>query len=175
MKKQVNKQIIQSILLMGLGFLWMWAGTGQNSLKSSGDFVVHVEKADADMFYMEAIKIWRITISTPPLQYKKTSKQGTAHLFFSRDFNLEAKEYPIAFSYLNKKDTLGGTFFYREMKQKTNRFTHDTVGRLTVTKVGETLEGTFSYKVYSGSKEPRKSVTVTGKFSIPVKPDFLKK
>ncbi len=114
-------------------------------------------------------------MGTPHPEYKKTGKKVTAHLFFSRNFNLEAKTYPIAFSYLNKKDTMGGTFFYRVKGQRIPSFTYDTTGEITITKTGAAIEGTFSYTVFSsGRKAPKKSVKVTGKFSVPNQPGFPK-
>lgn len=175
MKKQHNtiKHTAAITLMIFMGFLGLLAG--QSSLEVSGDVKAKVTNAQADVFYMKAIKIWRVTIETPFKEYRKTGKKVSAHIFFSRDFTLETKKYPIAFSYLNKKDTLGGSFFNKIKGQRIPGFSFDTKGELTITKIGDTVEGTFSYKTYtSDSKPPQKSVIVSGTFSIPKKPGFPK-
>lgn len=161
------------ILLLIAGITTLYGG--QSSLKVSGDVTANVTDAQADVFYMKAIKIWRITIETPFKEYRKTGKKVSAHIFFSRDFTLETKKYPIAFMYLSKKDTLGGSFFNKIKGQRIPGFSFDTEGELTITKTGDTVEGTFSFKTYtSDSKPPQKSVKVSGTFSIPKKPGFPK-
>ncbi|MCP4214531.1 MAG: hypothetical protein GY765_07730 [bacterium] len=153
--------------LMSFGFLTLCAAGDGNRFKASGDISIDMPKADSSLNYMKRINIWKISITTPRQIHKKTGRNGSIHLFFSRDFTPSAKTYPIAFSYLNKKDTMGGTFFHRVMKERTERFTHDTKGEITFSKVGDLLEGSFSFTVYQGSKAPRKSVTVKGTFSVP--------
>lgn len=144
---------------------------GPAVLETDGDIKIEIQKAQAGIFYMKAIKVWQIVISSPAF-YKKFGKEGSVHLFFSRDFRLKKGKYPVTFNYLGKKDTLGGSFSYHEKQKKTIRFSFDTQGEATFTKVDKTVEGEFSFKVFSKSKEARLSVVVSGKFSAPKKLDF---
>jgi hypothetical protein len=151
------------------------AGTGKATLKVSGEYSANVTDAQASVSYMKRINIWKLTVDTPYKTYKSTGKSATAHIFFSRNFTLAAKTYPIAFSYLNKKDTNGGSFFYRIKGQRIPGFSFDTAGELRITKTGDTIEGTFSYTVFtSDSKPPQKKVKVTGTFSVPNQAGFPK-
>ena len=144
---------------------------GSAELKSTGDIAIEIPQAHISMNYMKRINIWHIRIKTPIKDYRKNGIEGSAHLFFSRRFTLKTGKYPVAFSYLNKKDTMGGTFFYEAKPKKTERFTHNTTGEINFTKIGDLLEGDFSFTVYS-DKENSRSVKVSGKFSLPVKKGF---
>ncbi len=144
---------------------------GSAELKSSGDFKIDIPLAKVYMNYMKRINIWHIWIHTPTKDYKKNGKKGTVHLFFSKNFNIKKGKFPIAFSYLNKKDTMGATFFSRELPKKTMKFTYDTKGEINFTKVGDLIEGEFLFSVFS-DKENKMSVKISGKFSVPRKNGF---
>lgn len=159
------------ILMLLTGFMGLYAG--QSSLEISGDVNANVPKAFASAAYMKAIKIWNVRVSTPYPEYNASGKGYTANLFFNKNFTLATKTYPIAFSYLNKQDTAGGTFFIRSKGKRIPGFIYDTKGELTITKTGDTVEGTFSFTCATrGKKSPKKTVKVSGTFSIPMKPGF---
>lgn len=167
-----KNRILCFLVVMVFAFSFVEAGGG-SAFKVSGDISLDGSGGVAHLYYLKAIKSWRIVISAPRTVYKKTSRTGSINLFFSRKLKtVKAQKYPVAFSYLNQPGTFGGSFIYREKKKQTLMFSYDTAGEVTFTKTGSVLEGTFSFTVYDKGKDPRKKVTVTGTFSIPVKPGF---
>lgn len=169
--RKKNLFIISTLVLVSSAWLFGSVNKRSAEFNIKGDKSLDISDAEVDMNYMKRIKIWHIFISTPANIYKKNGKKGTVHLFFSKNFDLKPGTYPIAFSYLNRKNTMGATFFYRENKKRTDRYTHDTKGDIIFTKVGDIIEGNFIFNVYSRDKT-KGSVNVTGKFKLPKKAGF---
>jgi hypothetical protein len=137
----------------------------KSSFETSGAVKVKIDKPKVSIFFNKAIKIWMLQLKTPS-DYKK--KHGAAYistLFFSRNFTPGVGEFPIKFSYLNKENTLGGSFIVSGKKR--NMFSFDTEGKITFTKFDDIIEGSYQLTTYDGSKADRQQVSVKGSFSLP--------
>ena len=85
------------------------------------------------------------------------------NLFFSEEFESKPGKYPVRFSYLNKKNHLGGSFIGESM------FSHDTHGEAEFLEFGDQVKARFEFKVYNKSEgaEGRQRVTVKGEAVCP--------
>ena len=72
----------------------------------SGDVNVTVDDAEARLSKNRA-NIWALNIVTTPASIRKLGKSYSTNLFFSTDFEPAPGKYPIEFSYLREKNTLG--------------------------------------------------------------------
>ena len=124
----------------------------------SGDVNVTVDDAEATLSKNRA-NIWALNIVTTPASIKKLGKSYSTNLFFSTDFEPAPGKYPIEFSYLREKNTLGGSFFTRG-----GRFSFDTKGEAEFLEFGEQVRVRFEFQTYSKSEgaEDRQMVTVRG-------------
>ena len=139
--------------------------SGKGAFSASGAYEMTLDETSAAVSYNKHVKIWMIRLYTSG-EYKKKHGQGfSAQLFFSRDFAAAPGEYPIRFSYLNKENTLGGSFIVSGDDRV--MFSHDTFGTVTFTAFNDRIEGNFEYKAYDRSEEPRKEVHVSGSFDLP--------
>jgi len=136
------------------------AKSGESNFKYAGYVAGNVTKGTADFHYMKRVNIWNLTLG----RYGKSSRESYyARIFFSRDFIPKVGEFPIKFSYLNKKDTCGGSFIFREKNGNKGFFSHDTKGTITFREFSNTVEGTFNMKVKDGKG---KTVDIKGDFEL---------
>ena len=130
----------------------------ETRFESTGDVAVTVEDADASIIKNRA-NIVTLNIVTSTASIKKLKQSYSVNLFFSRDFEAKPGQYPIEFSYLNKKDTLGGSFVSRA-----GMFSHDTQGEAEFLEFGDQITVKFSFRTFDKSEgsADRRMVTVTG-------------
>ena len=77
---------------------------------------------------------------------------------------MHPQHYEVRFSYLSKKNTLGGSFIGPKM-----RFSHDTEGEAEFLEFGDQVKVRFEFATYDKSegKEGRAKVTVKGEAVCP--------
>jgi len=148
-----------------LSFIFFY-GTGQaiggeSNFKFEGFISGEVIEGTAQFEFMKAINIWNLSLGK--LQ-KQPRESFYVRIFFSRDFHPKVGTFPIAFSYLNKKDTCGGSFSFRK-GEKRGLFSYDTKGEITFETFAEKAKGTFHMEV--GSKQGEK-VKISGSFELEV-------
>ena len=129
----------------------------QTHFETTGDIAVNVDPASASLT-MGRRGIRTLNITSAPAAVRKLGKSCSANLFFSREFDPNPDKYPIAFSYLNKKNTLGGSFFGGGL------FSHDSKGEAEFLELGEQVRVRFEFTTYDKSegKDGRRVVTVKG-------------
>ena len=130
--------------------------------ETTGDVAVTVDPAAASLTKNRR-GIRTLNITSAPASIRKLGKSYSANLFFSREFDPKPGKYAVAFSYLNKKNTLGGSFFGGGL------FSHDTKGEAEFLEFGEQVKLRFQFTTYDKSegKEGRRTVTVEGEAVCP--------
>lgn len=141
---------------------WLWITvvpglSAQTVFETSGDVTVTVDPAAASLTKNRR-GIRTLNITSAPASVRKLGKSYSANLFFSREFDPKPGKYPVAFSYLNKKNTLGGSFYGGGL------FSHDTKGEAEFLEFGEQVKVRFQFTTYDKSEgsEGRRTVTVKG-------------
>ena len=142
---------------------------GESNFKYKGFINGEAVKGTAQFSFMERIGIWRLSLG----KYQKMPRESFyVNIFFSRNFHPKAGTFPIAFSYLNKKDTCGGSFSFRKKEEgKRGLFSHDTKGELTFETFAEKAKGTFHMEVGDGKG---KNMEVSGSFELELGDAFKK-
>ena len=128
--------------------------------KYSGTIKGKTSNATAKFSYMKRVNIWNLSMRT---YNKKTKESYGVNIFFSRKFTPGTGTFPIAFSYLNKKDTCGGSFIYKEKNGSKGFYSHDTKGSVTFKKFSDKVQGTFQMEVYD---REGKKIEVSGSFIL---------
>ena len=80
-----------------------------------------------------------------------------------RDFTPKAGTFPIASSYLGKKDTCGGSFIFRTKNEIRGSFSHETTGQITFESFSESVKGKFSMHVKDSDGE---TIEISGSFEV---------
>ena len=156
--------LLSFVFLYGIG----QAKGGESHFKYKGFVNGEVVKGTANFYFMKSTKIWRLSQG----KFNKNPRESyQVNIFFSRNFHPKAGTFPIAFSYLNKKDTCGGSFSFRTKEGKRGLFSHDTKGKLTFEKFTEKVKGTFNMEVNDGRG---KTVEVLGSFELELGDAFKK-
>ncbi len=161
----INKSSITitklACFILAFTFLCGVTYAGESKFSYKGAVNGEVTEGRADFSYMKAISIWRLSLG----KYNRETRESyNVNIFFSRDFQPKAGTFPIKFSYLNKKDTCGGSFIFRKDKNSRSKMLSTaTNGTLTFETFGEKVKGTFKYDVTDG-KELKE--TVSGSFEL---------
>ncbi|MCP5104006.1 MAG: hypothetical protein GY950_11535 [bacterium] len=151
------------IFLYGIGH----AAVGESSFKYKGFVSGEAANATARFSYMKRINIWHLSLST----FDKTTRERVSvNIFFSRKFNPKSGTFPIAFSYLNKPGTCGGSFSFKK-GNKRGRFSHDTKGEITFETFKEKAKGSFRMDVFD---RDGKKIEVSGSFELEMGDAFKK-
>jgi len=158
-------EMLHSIRFLLLTWLWITVVPGlsaQTVFETSGDVTVTVDSAAASLTENRR-GIRTLNITSAPASVRKLGKSYSANLFFSREFDPKPGKYPVAFSYLNKKNTLGGSFYGGGL------FSHDTEGEAEFLEFGEQVKVRFQFTTYDKSEgsEGRRTVTVEGEALCP--------
>lgn len=156
-------------LLLGVVFLYGngHAAGGESNFKYKGFVSGNAAGAAAGFSLMKRVNIRRLSLST----YDKTTRdRAGVNIFFSRKFNPKAGTFPIAFSYLNKPDTCGGSFSFKQ-GDKRGLFSYDTKGEITFETFNETAKGSFRMEVFD---RDGKKIEVSGSFELEVGDAFKK-
>jgi hypothetical protein len=141
---------------------------GGSNFKYKGFVNGEAVEGKANFHFMERINIWRLAVG----KYQKSPRESfSVNIFFSRNFQPKAGTFPIAFSYLNKENTCGGSFSFRQKDGKRGLFSHDTKGELTFETFSEMVKGTFQMEVGDGKG---KKVEVSGSFELELGDAFKK-
>ena len=124
----------------------------------AGDVTVAVDDATATLFKNRR-NIWALNMVSSPVAIKRLKRTYGVNLFFSRKFDPKPGKYPVQFSYLNRKNTLGGSFTGPRML-----FSHDTQGEAEFLEFGDQVKVRFEFTTYDKSegKSDRAQVTVKG-------------
>lgn len=154
-----------------LSFLFFYgigqAKGGESNFKFEGFINGEVINGTAQFEFMKAISIWNLSLG----KYQKQPRESFyVRIFFSRDFHPKVGTFPIAFSYLNKKDTCGGSFSFRK-GEKRGLFSHDTKGELTIETFAEKAKGTFNMEVGNSKGD---KVKISGSFELQLGDAFKK-
>ena len=157
-------------MLHGIRFLlltWLLitiapGSSAQTVFETSGDVTVTVDPATASLTKNRR-GIRTLNITSAPASIRELGKSYSANLFFSREFDPKPGKYPVVFSYLNKQNTLGGSFFGGGL------FSHDTQGEAEFLEFGEQVKVRFQFTTYDKSegKDGRRTVTVKGEAVCP--------
>jgi len=157
--------LLSFVFLYGIG----QAKGGESHFKYNGFVNGEAVKATANFYFMKRINIWNLSMGK---FHKNTRERFQVNIFFSRNFQPKVGTFPIAFSYLNKKDTCGGSFSFRTKDGKRGLFSHDTKGEITFETFAEKVKGTFHMEV--GNSKGQK-VKVSGSFELLLGDAFKKK
>ena len=124
----------------------------------AGDVTVAVDDATATLIKNRR-NIWALNMVSSPAAVKRLKRTYGVNLFFSRKFDPKPGKHPVQFSYLNRKNTLGGSFTGPRML-----FSHDTQGEAEFLEFGDQIKVRFEFTAYDKSegKEDRAQVTVKG-------------
>jgi hypothetical protein len=164
MTHKISQTIIFCLLI---SFLLTHArqASAEGSFKISGAHQVTIESATTVFNFNKYAKVWMLQIRSPS-DYKKKNGQGySVNLFFSRDFTPAKGTFPIKFSYLSKKDTLGGSLTLSGKER--GMFSHDTEGTVSFETFDTQVRGKFELSSFSGDSSagaPR--ITATGTFDV---------
>lgn len=151
------------VFLYGMGH----AEVGKANFEYNGFVDGEAANAAARFSSMKGVNIWHLSLST----YDKTTRERVGvNIFFSRTFNPKAGTFPIAFSYLNKQDTCGGSFFFKK-GDKRGLFSHYTKGEITFESFKEKAKGSFRMEV---SNNVGKKIDVSGSFELEMGDAFKK-
>lgn len=147
--------LLSFIFIFGIGQVQ----GGESNFKYKGFINGEVVKGTVKFSFMERLGIWHLSMGK---FQKKPRESFYVNIFFSRDFSPRVGTFPIAFSYLGKKDTCGGSFSFRkEVEGKRGLFSHDTKGELTFEIFSEKAKGIFYMEVGDGKGN---KVNVSGAF-----------
>lgn len=173
--KNVNSYSVKlMVLLFVIVMLLSIPGNGEVKKAGSAGFKFNgvikgkVSDASVKFSYMKTIKIWNLSMSKSNM---KPYESYNVNIFFSRKFTPGTGIFPIEFSYLNRKDTCGGSFRFFAKDGKRGFFSSDTKGKITIKEFSDTVKGTFEMKVFDKEK---KEMNVSGSFELP-KGDAFKK
>ena len=138
-------------------------GRSDTYFEATGDVEVKVEDARAELSKNQ-IGIVVLTVGTTAKSYRKLGKNYGARLFFSKKFDPKPGKYPVEFAYLDKTDTLGGSFAVGS-----DLFSHDTKGVAEFLEFGDQVKVRFEFQTAetSGGSEQRRVVTVRGEAVCP--------
>jgi len=155
--------LFSAALLYGMGH----AAAGETHFTYKGFVDGEATNARADFSFMKSINIWHLSLSS----YDKTTRDNASvHIFFSKKFNPKAGTFPIAFSYLGKPDTCGGSFSFRK-GDKRGLFSHDTKGEITFETFEGKAKGRFQMDVFDKGGE---KIEVSGSFELEMGDAFKK-
>jgi len=151
------------VFLYGMGH----GAVGESSFKYKGFADGEAANAVARFSFMKSINIWHMSLST----YDKTTRdRASVNIFFSRKFNPKAGTFPIAFSYLNKPDTCGGSFSFKK-GDKRGLFSYYTKGEITFETFKEKAKGSFQMDV---SDKEGGEIELSGSFELDLGDAFKK-
>ena len=124
----------------------------------AGGVTVAMDDATATLFKNRR-NIWALNMVSSPAAVKRLKRTYGVNLFFSRKFDPKPGKYPVQFSYLNRQNTLGGSFTGPRML-----FSHDTQGEAEFLEFGDQVKVRFEFTAYDKSEgnEDRAQVTVKG-------------
>ncbi len=150
------------VLMLALLFISgsIRAEVKNTEFKYNGTIKGKTSNATARFSYMKRVNIWNLSMRT---YNKKTKESYNVNIFFSRKFTPGTGTFPITFSYLNKKDTCGGSFIYKEKNGNRGSYSHDTKGSVTFDKFSDKVQGTYRMEVFD--KEGKK-IEVSGSFIL---------
>ena len=132
------------------------------SFTIAGDIEVSVEDATSFVSEITRIKIWKLTLRSPPSYKAENGRNIIVSLFFSRNFEPKPGAYPVQFSYLNAENAMGGSVVV--LGNGVDMYSIDTEGEITFEVFDERLTGSFHFVSYNGSDEDRHEVSVKGTF-----------
>jgi len=132
------------------------------SFTITGEIEVSVEDATSFVSEITRLKIWKLTLTSPPSYKAENGHNIVVSLFFSRNFEPKPGAYPVQFSYLNAENAMGGSVVI--IGGGTTMYSHDTEGEITFDVFDERLIGSFHFVSYDGSDEDRHGVSVEGTF-----------
>ncbi len=168
-KRFSNRVAGWTCLLLGIVFLYTmgYAAAGESGFKYNGFVNGKAVNAAANFSFMKRVNIRRLSLSTYD---KATRDRAGVNIFFSRKFNPKAGTFPIAFSYLGKLDTCGGSFSFKK-GDKRGLFSHDTKGEITFETFKGKAKGSFKMDVFD---RDGKKIEVSGSFELEMGDAFKK-
>ena len=142
------------------------AETNEANFQYEGTINGKAENATASFNYMKRINIWNLSMR----QFSKKPRENyNVNIFFSRNFTPATGTFPIAFSYLNKEATCGGSFIYKLKNGDKGFYSNDTNGSITFSEFSDIVKGTYSMEVHD--RDGRK-IKVSGSFELNSKEEF---
>lgn len=142
------------IFFMGVGVPALAESADGNSYTVSGAVNGTINDGRCWLNFNKFGKVWILRL-TP-----KDSSNPAANLFFSPVFGSPAPgEYPIRFSYRDKKATLGAS-----VTNQRDTYSHDTDGTVAFSRFDDRVVGSFSYTT---ALKDGTSVSAKGSFDCP--------